>query len=190
VFTQVVVDVELADAHAAFDLALAHPLQQDFVAQIGAEAGRRHAHGRQALMQLRHGQPVLPRHRGFGLVDGGLLHPDADFPRPLDLGALHDQPLQHLARQFVGRRQGAARGRLDACHAVAHVGTGDGLGVDQDHDAVGIAHGGRGGGLRPGRGCGHGRQADGAQNRQRHAAAQQSGKGVNVSHSARNGSAG
>ena len=99
------VDFGLADVDAALGEALAQALGDDFVAQVVAEFGERHAVAGQALAQLVDGHAVLlgdALHRGLDVfLAGG----DAGFGGARDLQAHQDQALQHLPLQHVRRRQ-------------------------------------------------------------------------------------
>ena len=151
VFAQVGIDFLLGHAHPVVDLALAHPLQQQLVAQVLAEAVRRQAQAGQAFAQLRHRQAVLPGDVFFRVVDGAVLDLEPDLLGRLQLGLLDDEALQHLARQLLARGQAAALGRLHPGQPCPHVAAGDGFGVDQRDDVLGPAHGAGGG---QGRGVG------------------------------------
>ena len=162
---QVLVDIQLADAHARIDFALAQALQRQLVAQLLAKALRADAVGRQALEHGRMRDAVLLRHGLLSLRDRQGVHLDTHLARGLELRLFQNGALQYLAHQGFARRRSAAllrHLRLDARDTHAHLVVGDGLGIDDSDDVIGLAdsagavagrHGGRQGG-----GCCRGRR--------------------------------
>ena len=139
---QDLVDLFVADLDAAVDLALAHALDHDLVAQGGAKACVVHALGGQALAQYLHADLVLRRDVLHGAVDLGFLHAQPALARVGDDHALVDQRVEHLAPQLgFGRQAGATapgfgHGPLDA---PLHFTRGDEFLVDDGGDVVAAA---------------------------------------------------
>jgi hypothetical protein len=142
-FGQVAVDVGVGDTHAAVHIAFAQALQGDLAAQLLAELLLVHALGPEAGQQPGLVQAVLARHIAQGLVHRIVVHAQARVLGFLQLGLLHDQPLQHLTgQQRLGRHLPALLGNVlrHARHAGAHLVVGHGLGIDDRHDVVGRTH--------------------------------------------------
>jgi len=191
VFAQIGIDVGLRHGGAR-DLALAQPLQCQFVAQVGPEGGDGQTGLGQARAQLADTQVVATGHLRLGGVDGAVFDPDAGLGGRLQQHLFVDQALEHLPPQLGARVRGRVGGRLHPCQPRTHLGQGDGLAVDQGDDVV--RRGGHrraatgGGGLRHRR---HGRhQAGGAGQGDQGAAAADAGGAQGVIHSVRSDSAG
>ena len=161
------VDLEVGDADALVDLALADALDHHLVAQVGAKAREIDAVGLHAVAQLVQRQLVLLRDALHRTVEVGLVDLDAGLARVGDHDPLFDQGVQRLASQFGFGWQahaGALRGLLlRTLDAAIHLAGGHQLLVDHGHDVVAVAHGlaqlglGRGGqdqGQQRGRGRG------------------------------------
>jgi len=138
-FAEEIVDVGVRHPHTGIDLAFAHALQQDLVAQIVAEAVEVDALGRQTAVQCVERELVLGRDGLFGLRDGGFVHRDTELAGLLGLRTFVDDLLKHLAHQHVARRHGGALLRdllLHTQQPLAHLVVGHGLGVHQRDDEV------------------------------------------------------
>ena len=90
----------------AHDLALAHPLDHDLVANVLAELGEGNAFLAQPLAQLGQRHLVLGRHVEDGPVDLGVVDARAGLARIGDQHPLVDQGFEHLLAQRRERRQG------------------------------------------------------------------------------------
>ncbi len=136
---QVLVDVQVGDFHARLHLALAQALQQQLVAQFLAEALLAHAVPRQAAVEVIDRHVVLAGHALFGLRHGVVIHLEARLLGLLQLCALQDDALQHLARQQLPGRHGTPLlGQLGfgAGQARADLVVGHGLGIDHGDNEI------------------------------------------------------
>jgi hypothetical protein len=133
------IDLGIGDPDPAHDLALAHPLDHDLVANVLAELGEGHAFLTQPLAQLGQRHLVLGRHVEDGPVDLGVVDARARLARIGDHHPLVDQGFEHLLAQRRERRQGRlVAGRLvtQARHPLLHLARGDQLLVDDGNDVV------------------------------------------------------
>ena len=101
---QVVVDLAFGNNQLAVDLSLTQTNGDHFVADFLAEAGVLHAILFQRRAELRHAHLVAGSDAADGLIELGIVHPHAGILGVLQLGAIHDQALQHLALQNILRR--------------------------------------------------------------------------------------
>ena len=164
------VDVGLGHLGPGLQLALAHAGQQDLVSQVFAELGDRLSVLVQPPAKLCHGELVLVGDGSFGLVHRGIVDLDTRLARQLQLNLLVDHAIQHLARQRIARRNGAALlGQLlfGADQFGQDLVVGDRFAVDHHHDEIRLSRSA---------GCGAGRQVAAAQSAARAACAQAWGR--------------
>ena len=136
------VDFEVRHLHPRIYVAFTHTDQDELVAQLLAVLGLANTVSRQASAQRGHVDLVLCGHVLFGLVYRQIIDADARFFGKLQLRLLVDHALQYQAGQFgIGRAALPALRQLrcQALRLLAHLGVGDGLGVDDGHDEVGSA---------------------------------------------------
>jgi hypothetical protein len=126
---------------------LAHPAEQHLVADFVAEALPADAVLLEGLAEVGHRHAVVVGDAPEGPVEGDVVDPQGGFAGELQLQALDDLALQHLAFEHVGRRQRralAAQLAGDLFDPLAQLGAGDDVAVHDRHDAVHLD------GLRPG----------------------------------------
>src|SRR5690606_11412020 len=99
------VDLGVADADPALGKALAQALDQDLVAQRGAEVLDRHALACELLAQLVGRKVVLLGDRADRGIDLGIAHAHPGLGRARGLQLHQDQALEHLALEHLARRE-------------------------------------------------------------------------------------
>ena len=137
---QVVVDFRVGDDDAAVDLALAQSRNEDFLAQILAEALPGKAIAAQGLTQFVLVQAGVVADARDRALHGRFVDGNAVLARELQLRAFEHETLQNLIFEHLARRQlDALATQLpdDAVHRVAQLRGSDGLIVDHRDDAVG-----------------------------------------------------
>ena len=138
-FAQELVHLELGHPHTGLGFTLTYPREQQLVLEVFPKGRLRDPVGSQSLAQLRHIDAVLARNVLFGFVDRRLVDFEAVLARQLQLGALNDQSLEHLAGQLCARRlwhplQGHLL--LNTRQTGAYLIVGDRLRVDDRNDEV------------------------------------------------------
>ena len=99
-FLQILLDFQIADAHATFDFAFTQAREHQLVTQLVAESFEREPFFAQILVQCIACHLVVGRQVQFGLVNGFVFDLDAGFTGLLQLCFFVDQLLQRFAIEF------------------------------------------------------------------------------------------